>query len=58
MTEGSPTRQVDESGSSLELLADGKGRKIETAAAFSNDVGAPVAGVVLRWGGKGEGAQV
>jgi hypothetical protein len=55
--EGSPAGQVDASGSSPELLDNGKGKKTETAAAFSDDVGAPVACVVLRWGGKEEGAQ-
>jgi hypothetical protein len=43
--------------SSPELLADGKGEKTRTAAAFSNEVGAPVAGGVLHWGGEGEEAQ-
>jgi hypothetical protein len=44
-------------GSSPELLADGKGEKTGTAAAFSNEVWAPVAGGVLHWGGEGEEAQ-
>jgi hypothetical protein len=56
--EGSPAGQVDEGGSSLELLADGKDRKTGMAAVFSDEVGALVAGVVLRQGGKEEGAQV
>jgi hypothetical protein len=56
--EGSPARQVGEGGNSPELLADGKGEKTETVTAFSDEVGAPVAGVVLRQGGKEEGAQV
>jgi hypothetical protein len=55
--EGSPTGQVGEGGRSPEHLADGKGRKTETAAAFSDEVGALVAGMVLRQGGKEEGAQ-
>jgi hypothetical protein len=54
--EGSPAGQVDESGSSPELLVDGKGEKTGMAAAFSDEVGAPVAGVVLHRGGKEEGA--
>jgi hypothetical protein len=57
VVEGSPVGQVGEGGSSPELLADGKGGKTGTAAAFSNEVGAPVAGVVLRRGGKEEGVQ-
>jgi hypothetical protein len=48
---------VGEGGSSPELLADGKGRKIGMTVAFSGEVGAPVASGVLRWGGKEEGAQ-
>jgi hypothetical protein len=44
-------------GSSPGLLADGKGGKIGTAAASSDEVGAPVAGGVLRWGGEEEEAQ-
>jgi hypothetical protein len=35
----------------------GRGRKTGTAVAFSDKVGAPVAGGVLRQGGKEEGAQ-
>jgi hypothetical protein len=54
--EGSPTGQVGEGGRSPELLADGKGRKTETAAAFSDEVGALVASMVLHQGGKEEGA--
>jgi hypothetical protein len=42
---------------SPKLLADGNGRKTGMAAAFSDMVGAPVAGVVLRQGRKKEGAQ-
>jgi hypothetical protein len=57
MVEGSPTEQVDEIDSSPELLVDGKGKKTRTATAFSDEVGAPMAGVVLRRGGKEEGAQ-
>jgi hypothetical protein len=57
MAEGSPTGQAGEGGSSPKLLADGKGGKTGTAAAFSDKVGAPIAGVVLRRGGKEEGAQ-
>jgi hypothetical protein len=56
-TEGTPAGQVDESGNSPELHADGKGGKTGTAAAFSDELGAPVVGVVLRRGGKEEGAQ-
>jgi hypothetical protein len=56
--EGSPAGQVDEGGSSLELLADGKGRKTGMAVVFSDEVGALVVGVVMRQGGKEEGAQV
>jgi hypothetical protein len=41
-------------GSSPELVADGKGGKPRTAVAFSDEVGAPVAGVVLHRGGKEE----
>jgi hypothetical protein len=52
-----PTGQVGGGGSSPELLADRKGGKTETAAAFSNEVGAPVAGGVLRRGGEGDEAQ-
>jgi hypothetical protein len=55
--EGPPAEQVGEAGSSPELLADGNGRKTGTAAMFSDKVGPPVAGVVLRRGGKEEGAQ-
>jgi hypothetical protein len=44
-------------GSSPELLADGKGGKTGTAAAFSDEVAAPVAGGVLRRGGEGEESQ-
>jgi hypothetical protein len=55
--EGSPTGQVGEGGSSLELLADGNGRKTGMVAAFSDEVGTPVAGMVLHRGGKEEGAQ-
>jgi hypothetical protein len=54
--EGSAAGQVNESGSSPELLVDGKDGKTGTAAAFSDEVGAPVANVVLRRGGKEEGA--
>jgi hypothetical protein len=54
---GSPIGQVDASGSSPELLADRKGGKTGTATTFSDEVGAPVASVVLRWGAKEEGAQ-
>jgi hypothetical protein len=53
--EGSPIGQVGEGGSSPELLADGKGGKTGTVAAFSDEVGALVAGVVLCRGGKEEG---
>jgi hypothetical protein len=42
---------------SPEFLADEKGRKTRMAAAFSDEVGAPVAGGVLRRGGKEEEAQ-
>jgi hypothetical protein len=59
--EGPPAGQVGEGGSSPELLADGKGRKTGMAAAFSDEVGDPVAGVVLRRGGKevgGSGAGI
>jgi hypothetical protein len=55
--ERSPAGQVGGGGSSPELLADGKGGKTGTAAAFSNEVGAPVADGVLRRGGLGEEAQ-
>jgi hypothetical protein len=48
---------VDASGSSPELLANGKGGKTGTTAAFSDEVGAPMACVVLCQGGKEEGAQ-
>jgi hypothetical protein len=44
-------------GSSPELLANGKGGKTGTAAAFSDEVGALVAGGVLHRGGEGEEAQ-
>jgi hypothetical protein len=54
--EGSPAGQVDESSSSPELLVNGKGEKTGMAAAFSDEVGGTVAGVVLRRGGKEEGA--
>jgi hypothetical protein len=47
---------VNGSGSSPELLVDGKDGKTGTAAAFSDEVGAPVANVVMRRGGKEEGA--
>jgi hypothetical protein len=40
-----PTGQAGGGGSSPNLLADGKGGKTETAAAFSDEVGVPVAGV-------------
>jgi hypothetical protein len=43
MAERPPAGQVGGGGSSPELLADGKGGKTGTAAAFSNEVGAPVA---------------
>jgi hypothetical protein len=57
MVEESPVGQVDESGSSPGLLVDWKGEKTGTATtAFSDEVGAIVAGVVLRRGGKEEGA--
>jgi hypothetical protein len=39
-------------GSSPELLANGKGGKTGTAAAFSDEVGVLVAGGVLRQGGE------
>jgi hypothetical protein len=39
------------------LLVDGKGGKTGMTVEFSDEVGAPVAGVVLRRGGKEEGAQ-
>jgi hypothetical protein len=39
------------------LLPTGRGGKIGTATAFFDEVGAPVAGGVLRQGGKEEGAQ-
>jgi hypothetical protein len=42
----------------LSLLPTGRAGKTETATAFSDEVGAPVAVVVLRRGGKEEGAQV
>jgi hypothetical protein len=48
-----PVGQVGGGGSSPELLADGKGGKIGTTAAFSDEVGAPVAGGVLCRGGEG-----
>jgi hypothetical protein len=48
MAEGSTTGQAGEGGSSPELLVNGKGGKTGTAVAFSDEVGAPVAGVVLR----------
>jgi hypothetical protein len=57
MAEGSPTGQVGGGSSSPELLADGKGGKTGTAAAFSDKVGASVADGILRWGGKEEEAQ-
>jgi hypothetical protein len=44
-------------GSSLKLLANGKGGKTGTTAAFSDEVGALVVGGVLRRGGEGEEAQ-
>jgi hypothetical protein len=56
MVEGPPARQVGEGGSSPELLTDRKGQKTGTAAAFSDEVGAPVAVLVLRQCGKEEGA--
>jgi hypothetical protein len=49
-----PAGQVGGGGSSPELLADLKGGKTETAASFSDEVGAPVASGVLHWGGEGE----
>jgi hypothetical protein len=49
--------QVGGGGSSIELLADGKGGKTGMAAAFSDEVGSPVAGDVLHLGGKEEEAQ-
>jgi hypothetical protein len=49
--------QVGGGGSSTELLADGKGGKTGMAAAFSDEVGSPVAGDVLHLGGKEEEAQ-
>jgi hypothetical protein len=57
MADRPPAGQVGGGSSSPELLADGKGGKTGTAAAFSNEVGAPVAGGVLRRGGEGEEAQ-
>jgi hypothetical protein len=39
------------------FLPTGRGEKIGTAAAFSDEVGASVADGVLRRGGKEEGAQ-
>jgi hypothetical protein len=39
------------------FLLTGRGRKTGSVAAFSAEVGAPVAGGVLRRGGKEEGAQ-
>jgi hypothetical protein len=57
MAERPPTGQVGGGGSSPELLADRKGGKNGTAAAFSDEVGAPVAGGVLCRGGKEEEAQ-
>jgi hypothetical protein len=57
MAERSPGGQVGGGGSSPELLADGKSGKTGTAAAFSDEVGAPVAGGVLHRGGEEEEAQ-
>jgi hypothetical protein len=57
MTERPPAGQVGGGGSSSALLADGKGGKTGMAAAFSDEVGAPVAGGVLRQGGEGEEGQ-
>jgi hypothetical protein len=56
-TKWSPAGQVGGGGSSPKLLADGKGGKTGTAAAFSDEVGAPVAGGVLSRGGEEEEAQ-
>jgi hypothetical protein len=53
--EGSPTGQVGGGDSSAELLVNGRGEN-RTAAAFSDEVGAPVAGGVLHRGGKEEEA--
>jgi hypothetical protein len=39
------------------FLPTGRGEKTGTAVAFSNEVGAPVAGVVLHQGGKEEGVR-
>jgi hypothetical protein len=52
-----PAGQAGGGGSSPELLADGKGGKTGTAAAFSDEVGAPVAGGFLCRGGEGVEAQ-
>jgi hypothetical protein len=57
MAERPPTGQVGGGGSSPELLADRKGGKNGIVAAFSDEVGAPVAGGVLCRGGKEEEAQ-
>jgi hypothetical protein len=43
--------------SHLSFLPTGRGEKTGTAAAFSDEVGAPVGDVVLCQGGKEEGAQ-
>jgi hypothetical protein len=57
MAERPPAGHVGGGGSSPELLADGKGGKTGTTAAFSDEVGALVADGVLRRGGKEEEAQ-